>query len=454
MAARKREALTEVLPISRPDEKTLERIIRPELNIERWSIWQPSSARTAPRPKIIVREVTLENGSKVTAKVKVHYTDEGALTTFDQRVYYALIRIWEEEGRSIGNTNFSLRRLARILKMSWGPSTHKALLSSLTRLHITPFTWEHAFFDKEKDETLRTTPKAFHILSDLHIEQLEKGKAITSEQARFRFGERILKNLYANYTRPVCLDAVLSINSEIGQLLYTHVDLKIYGEGKTKYVRTTKELFFVDLALEGKTYRYPSKRKEKIEPALRELCGLRVSDGVISEATLEPTKDGKDYKIIIVKSPLGYQLPSTPPKADADGADTDPARAEDTVMTHRVERLVEVGFGRSAATDLASKYPDECDRQLDALPARDLSKVNNRPAWLRRAIEQGYPLPPAPEQGSAIKQEVVQKAADCLFCKDSPTPEHRRIVTEKYPRGAWKKCTHDPEEESKFVPAD
>jgi hypothetical protein len=451
MAARKREAVAEVLPISRPDEKTLERIIRPELNIERWSIWQPSSSRAAPRPRIIIREVTLENGSKVTSKVKVHYTDEGALTTFDQRVYYALIRIWEEEGRSIGTTNFSLRRLARILKMSWGPSTHKALLSSLTRLHITPFSWEHAFFDKEKGETLRTTGNAFHILSELHIEQWEKGKAITREQARFRFGERILKNLYANYTRPVCLDAVLSINSEIGQLLYTHIDLKIYGEAKTKYVRNTKELFFGDLALEGKTYRYPSKRKEKIEPALKELCGLRISDGVISSATLEPTKDGKDYKIIIVKSPLGHQVPQYPPEADGDrGRAEDP----DPMMTRRVERLIAAGFGRSAAIDLASTYPDETDRQLDALPSRNLSKVNDPVAWLRCAIEQGYALPPSPEQGSATKQEKAQKSAECPFCKDSVTPGMRRIVSEKYPNGAWKHCSHDPETESKYTPAE
>jgi hypothetical protein len=448
MAARKREAVADMLPISRPDEKTLERIIRPELNIERWSIWQPSSARTAPRPRIIVREVALENGNKVTSKVKVHYTDEGALTTFDQRVYYALIQIWEEEGRSIGSTNFSLRRLARLLRMSWGPSTNKALHSSLTRLRITPFTWENAFFDKEKGETLRTTPDAFHILSELHIEQVEKGKAITREQARFRFGERILKNLYANYTRPVCLDAVLSINSEIGQLLYTHVDLKIYGEGRTKYVRNTKDLFSTDLALEGKTYRYPSKRKEKIEPALKELCGLRVSDGVISSAALEPTKDGKDYKIIIIKSPLGHQVPSDPLKADADRTD-----AEDSVMTRRVARLIEAGFGRSAATDLASKYPDECDRQLDALPSRNLTKVNDRVAWLRRAIEQGYALPAAPEQGSAAKDEKAKKAVECPFCKDSGILGMRRISSEQYPNGAWKECSHDPEIESKYTPA-
>jgi hypothetical protein len=141
--------------------------------------------------------------------------------------------------------------------------------------------------------------------------------------------------------------------------------------------------------------------------------------------------------------------PATAPKADADHASV-----EDPEMAHRIERLVEAGFGTSAASDLASKHADECDRQLNALPLRNLSKVNDRAAWLRCAIEQGYALPVSPEQGSEAKQEKVQKAAECPFCKDSATPEHRRIVAEKYPRGAWKPCTHDPEQESKFTSAD
>jgi hypothetical protein len=115
--------------------------------------------------------------------------------------------------------------------------------------------------------------------------------------------------------------------------------------------------------------------------------------------------------------------------------------------------LVDAGFGKSVATDLASKYPDECDRQLDALPSRNLTKVNDRVAWLRCAIEKGYSLPISPEQGTATKQEKTQKAAGCPFCKDSATPGMRRIASEKYPNGAWKDCSHDPEIEGKYTPA-
>ena len=140
--------------------------------------------------------------------------------------------------------------------------------------------------------------------------------------------------------------------------------------------------------------------------------------------------------------------PATPPKADADRASV-----EDPEIARRIERLVEAGFGTSAAIDLASKHADECDRQLNALPLRNLSKVNDQAAWLRCAIEKGYALPASPEQGSATKQEKAQKAAECSFCKDSAVVGMRRIATEKYPNGVWKDCSHDPEIESKYTPA-
>src|SRR5205085_7106651 len=72
--------------------------IRPELNLEKWPVWQPSKSKNAPRARTIRREVALADGSKVTAKVKIGFTDEGALTTEDQKTYYALIQHWEEHG--------------------------------------------------------------------------------------------------------------------------------------------------------------------------------------------------------------------------------------------------------------------------------------------------------------------------------------------------------------------
>jgi hypothetical protein len=73
--------------------------------------------------------------------------------------------------------------------------------------------------------------------------------------------------------------------------------------------------------------------------------------------------------------------------------------------------------------------------------------VENRVGFLFAAIERG-----GARKAAAEKQS--QKATECSFCKDSGPPGMRRIISKKYPCGAWKWCSHDPEKESKFVPAD
>ena len=68
--------------------------IRPELNIEKWAIWQPANARTELRERVFERTIEAADGSKVTAKLTVAPTTKGNLTTRDQRVYYALNVQW------------------------------------------------------------------------------------------------------------------------------------------------------------------------------------------------------------------------------------------------------------------------------------------------------------------------------------------------------------------------
>lgn len=93
---------------------------------------------------------------------------------------------------------------------------------------------------------------------------------------------------------------VMSLRSEIALLLYTYLDLILFD--KSIYERRTKELFD-DLGLEGDSYKNPSNRKQKLEPALKELQGAPLTTGAIISATLERTKDGEDYKIVIRKGP-------------------------------------------------------------------------------------------------------------------------------------------------------
>src|SRR5262249_33598032 len=78
-----------------------------------------------------------------------------------------------------------------------------------------------------------------------------------------------------------------------------HLDLIMAR--RNHYERKTKDLFD-DIGLEGSSYRNPSNRKQQLMTALKELKGVHLTTGVITTATLERTKDDKDYKLIIRKS--------------------------------------------------------------------------------------------------------------------------------------------------------
>jgi hypothetical protein len=272
--------------------------IRPERNLERWSLWQPANSRRKPKARIFRREIPLAGGDRIVATVKVGFTDEGALTTEDQKTYYALVMLWEEARRSGEPTLFSLRQLAAVLKKRWGSNVLVALTSSLSRLRFTPFTWQNAYYDSTTRETVRKI-ETFTILEVLEITRREgPDGAVNRETCAFRFNDYILRNLLAGHTKPLLLETVLGFQSEVAQMLYTHLDLIL--SDKDKYERRTKELFG-DLGLEGGAYAYLSDRKRVLQRAFKELQGVPLSTGTLVAATLEPTKDATDYKAVFRK---------------------------------------------------------------------------------------------------------------------------------------------------------
>jgi hypothetical protein len=226
-------------------------------------------------------------------------TNRGSLTTEDQRTYYALIEHWGDKGRARDQTFFSMRYLARRLRKKWGTNVIDSLTESLLRLRTIPFVWSNSYFDAATNETFETLD-AFNILSELRIVKRKTDGVVNKEIGYFKFNDFILNNLFANHTKPVLFETVLSFESEVAQIFYTYLDLIMAD--KSSYERRTKELF-EDLRLEGKAYANRSNRKQVLERALRDLQGASLTTGRIVSAELELTKDKKDYKVVIRKGP-------------------------------------------------------------------------------------------------------------------------------------------------------
>lgn len=295
--------------------------IRPELNLEKWAIWQPAKSKNQPQARVLRREIPLDNGDRVTAQVEVGYTQRGELTTEDQKTYYALIEHWEAHNKPDTLTPLSLNKLAKRLNKKWGTNVIESVTDSLIRLRATTLIWENSYFDSEARETIELLD-TFNIISDLKIIKRKKDGVVNREVGYYRFNDFILKNLQSNHTKPLLFHVVLSFKSEIAQLIYTHLDL-IFSD-KIAYERRTKELFD-DLCITGKAYKNPSNRKQILTRALKELNGVPLSKGgIIASATLERTKDQKDYKIVFRKG--SAIKPTSKPKAHNE-RETDDAAA-------------------------------------------------------------------------------------------------------------------------------
>src|SRR5258708_31709346 len=186
--------------------------IRPELNIEKWSIWQPAKSKSQPRARVIEREVTSSSGDKVRARLKVGYTDQGALSSEDQKTYYALVKHWEDRGRPDQYTAFSLRRISRLLKKKWGTNVIDSMTESLMRLRGTLLVWENSYYDGATKETAELI-ETFNILADLKIVRRKIDGVVNREVGYFRFNDLTLRNLQTNHTKPVLFDVVLAFNS-------------------------------------------------------------------------------------------------------------------------------------------------------------------------------------------------------------------------------------------------
>lgn len=276
-------------------------IIKQELNIEKWPLFAPSTCRKKSR--VFKRIITLENGDIITRTVtigKVNEDEVNILRIGDYKVFCAVVKLWEEADRPIENEiNFTLYSIARVLKLTWSGKTVKEICESLTRLRDIPIVWKNSYYQKETN-TMETTTKHFNILERLEIFERKlyyKTENIYFAFSKFKINFKIISNLLNNYSKPVYLDVILKFKKEISILLYGYIDLVMAD--KECFERKTKELF-IDLGLAE--YSRPSKRKQLLEPALKELEGAELTTGILSYLKLEKTVDGTDYKVVFRKS--------------------------------------------------------------------------------------------------------------------------------------------------------
>jgi hypothetical protein len=356
-------------------------IIKQELNLEQWALWTPSRATRSDKslePRILTHEDLQPDGIALTKTVEIAHTYKGTLTTRDQKVLLALVKIWEEAGRPLTYVFLSRYRLAQILGLEWGKTANTLIEESLDRLNSVTLTFKESFTDASG----KTEKKlSFRILAELYLATREEktadgAKQIKAEKGYFQFHQRIISNIIRNYAKPVLLDVVLSIGNDIAQLIYSHADRVLSNSNRYEW-RT--ENIVKELALDGKDYHKPSIRKRIFERAIVELNGKPLSSGGLLKVTMVEAKDKtktKDYKLIFEKR-ARLEIAATPVPTVADHQLTE---AEQLVLYfHRVFFGVEPKKATkrelAQAAELLSLHGFDIAKAVIETAKRDASKT-------------------------------------------------------------------------------
>ena len=262
------------------------RIVPRELNFDFGQFFLPNEKQKSFDIRYF-RQIS--EGQEISAIVNPH-ARLGTLTTYDERIFYALIEIWLEQSKP-DVCFFSERELARRIKSSWGKGG-MTICDSLNRLRGVLIEWQGSFYDSAQDK-FTSICQPFSILNHLKIIST-RDKGIGSQIAEFRFDERVIENLNSNFSRPVLFDVILSFKRPIAQAMYTFVEPKLYGT-KQYHCKTGK--LIENLGLRGKSYKYKSARVQKLE-ALEELIGKPLGFGEVIESY--KIREGKDDAVVVI----------------------------------------------------------------------------------------------------------------------------------------------------------
>jgi plasmid replication initiation protein len=286
----------------------------------------------------------------------------------DQDVYVALLQIIDRQGGvpEDGWISFSLYELMQLLRRTHGGRDYRQIKESLERLSGTVIQSKNAFYRKSTKSYLDDT---FHLLERVQHSESTDGSGKRGERTWVQLSGYFVDSYNANYLKGLDADFYWSLNSSVAKRLYRFVDKK-----RNQQRRWEVDLFSLRDRIPLSPYKYPSKIREKLEPAHEELT----HKGFFERVTYRKTSEGDNLVCYEIADDFSNRRPAVQLDATPE-------------VRIAVERLKAEGLRSDVAEDLVYRHgPERCLRYAEAVTFR--KNVRNRAGWVRKAIENGYEL--------------------------------------------------------------
>ncbi len=460
----------EVVPLPSPE------FVKVEKNLTSLGFFSPSSKNTKnPKAKTININYASE-GKRVVGKVSIEpAASYGLPTTADQDNYFAIQKIVDElrqRGEVRNPISFTSAELIRAKGRVKAGKNYDDLEQSLKRIALTGIVSEAAVYFAG---TKTRATDIFHVFQRVVLFGKKLPDGTTADKNYVWLSEWQLENINSNFLLPIDFDTYKHLKNHIAKALVPLLQIWLFASRDEAYFEKRYDELCEYLNI--RCYPQVSRIREQLSPALDE---LKVH-GYLKNWKIEEAQQG--YKIIfyhgekfyrdqltrreqktktftpkLVKQPAQLALPE---RTQTPVPETiSPPAASVAVFQEQhplvIDLVTKFGVDERKAKHLVSTKPDEVRKQLGAYPLKKIIPTNPG-GYIIRAIEHGYFVPPAYFVAEAKEQEsqaAGQRKAARDTCSICAGQGGRMVVTEKYPRGAWKPCTHDPKQEARYKSLD
>ncbi|WP_162924830.1 plasmid replication initiator TrfA [Rubrobacter indicoceani] len=306
--------------------------------------------------------------------------------SLDQDVYVALLQIIDRQGGipEGGVLSFSMYELMQLLGRTVGGRDYQQVKRSLERLNGTMIHSKNAFYVKRTQSFLND--KTFKLLDYAEYSEATDASGRSVERMHVKLSDYFIESYNSDYLKGLDTDFYYSLNSAVAKRLYRFIDKK-----RNNRFQWEVDLFSLrDRIPLSSNYRYPSKIKEKLDPAHDEL----IDKGFLESVSINVMPDKS--RMVCYRLSEGFsqrrpalQFERTP---------------ENTIA---LERLKVEGVWGHVAEELVSLYgADWCSFCAEKVSFR--KGIRDRGPYLKRVIEghQDRELQPDPASRSTTDPQT------------------------------------------------
>ena len=213
--------------------------------------------------------------------------------------------------------------------------------------------------------------------------------------SEFKFNDYIVNSMKAGYIKPLRLDVLNQLKSEIAFIIYRHIDIVMFDKANYEI----DLLAISDIC--GLSKQHPIwKTKQVVGKALKELIGKHLSHGRIIKAKIQPSKTPSGWKCVFMKGPQSVKISAN--------------LTLDTTATNQKEED-DLEYFNSLNSEIKARIKNQAEQEASQTPGWEIAGEHGKQLLVEvKILEKVRIQKKKQEKDSIQKEESVPPATNPL----------------------------------------